>query len=147
MSHCWKMPVVHIVFGNRPGAAAPPGSARTNQKGLCCVGACNKLLYRRCNEQPCTWISSLGFSFTEASKCTPGHPARGHHPGKPAAAKAWCVDTKALTVSVHGAGAPYDQPIVETISATRSNVYFDRCLLFACDFATEVGDVGSLSLQ
>ena len=128
-------------------AAAPPGSARTIQKRLCCVGACNTLLYRRCNEQPGTGISSLGFFFTEASKCTHGHPARGRHPGKPAAAEVWCVYTIDLTVSVYGAGAPCDQPIVETISAKRSNVYFDRCLHFAGDFATEVGDVGLLSRQ
>ena len=129
------------LLAGRLGAATSPGSARTIQKGLCCVGACNKW-YRRCNEQPRTWISSLRFSFTEASECTRGHPARRHHPGRPAAAEAWCVSTKDLTVFFFRAGAPCDQPIVETISAKRSNVYFDRCLHFACDFATEVSDVG-----
>ena len=38
-----------------------------------------------------TW---LGFSFTEASICTHGHPASGHHPGRHVAAEAWCVGTK-----------------------------------------------------
>ena len=42
-------------------AAAPSGSARTIQKGVCCIGACSKLFHRRCNEQPCTWNALLGF--------------------------------------------------------------------------------------
>ena len=49
---------------------------------------------------------------------------------------------KSLTVPVYGAAAPYYQPIVETINAKHSNVLFDRCLHFDCDFATEVGDWG-----
>ena len=42
--------------------------------------------------------ASLGFTFTEASKCTQGHPARGQHPGRPGAAEARCVSTKPYCV-------------------------------------------------
>ena len=82
------------LLARRLRAAAPTGSARTIQKGVCCIGACNKLLHRRCNEEPCTGNASLGFCSTEASKCTHGHPARGHHPCRLAAAETWCGGTK-----------------------------------------------------
>ena len=151
MPHCWKMPVVYIVSGvaSAPGCPSPRcrSVSKQCQKGLCCVDTCNKLLCRRCKEQPYTGISSLGFFFTEACNCTHWHPARGHHPGRPAAAEARCVDTNDLTVSVCEARALYDRPNVDTISAKRSNVCVDRYLHFACDFATEVGDVGSFSRQ
>ena len=39
--------------------------------------------------------TSLDFSFTEASKCTRKHRARGQHPGRHAAAEAWCVGPSA----------------------------------------------------
>ena len=45
---------------------------------VCAASACNRLLHRRCNEEPCTWNASQGFTFTEARKCTHVHPARGH---------------------------------------------------------------------
>ena len=58
------------LLARRLRAEAPSGTARTIQKGICCTGACRELLHRRCNEQPCTWNASQGFTFTEANKCT-----------------------------------------------------------------------------
>ena len=104
------------LLARRLRATAHSGSARTIQQRMCCIGACNKVC---CIEDAMSslalgtprWVSP----FTEASKCTHGHPARGHHAGKPAA-EAWWEDTEDLTVSVYGAGAPDDQPTVDAIN-------------------------------
>ena len=81
-------------------AEAPSGSARTIQKGICCIGACTK----SCIEYAMSslalgtprWVSpSLKRAY-----CTHGHPARGHCPGRPAAGEARCVSTEPHRVFV-----------------------------------------------
>ena len=58
-----------------------------------------------CIEDAMGSLASLGFTFTEASKCTHGRPARGHHPDRPAAGEAWCVSTKPHCVFVQSHSA------------------------------------------